>query len=239
MSTFRFKHFSVTNERSAMRVNTDGVLLGAAMGVRSEDRRLLDIGTGTGTIALMAAQRLSAANAADFLVEAIDIDVPSAEEAAANFAASPWAACLEAHLCPLGEWSPKAPYDLIFSNPPYFDNSLTNPDERDCAARHTESLSYREILVFAAENLSEKGRLALVLPAEEQARLLREARSRGLHPFRLLKVRTTPSKQPRRLIAEFSRERCAAPLEEELVIQNKGGYTSEYLALTSDFYLFA
>ena len=238
------------NERSAMKVNTDGVLLGAAMTIREGDRFLLDIGTGTGTIALMAAQRVfggeipgQAGN-----IDAIDIDEPSATEAAMNFANSPWAECLHAHNMSLdafaamddGDEGPVRKYDLIFSNPPYFEDSMTAPDERKSTARHTsDGLSYRDIFEFAKERLTDSGRVSLVLPVDQEAALCRYARMCGLHLFRILRVRTVPRKAPTRMIAEFARHRCETVKEELLTIQNEGQYTQEYLSLTHDFYMFA
>ena len=250
MSVFRFKRFDVVNERSAMKVNTDGVLLGTSMTVRDTDRRLLDIGTGTGTIALMAAQRLLGTESPiwsgnEVRIDAIDIDEPSATEAAANFSNSPWSDVLHAHNVSLDGYAagiagPDASYDLIFSNPPYFEESLQAPQERRNNARHTATgLSYREILDFASERLTEQGRVSLVLPADVETALTRHARMCGLHLFRILRVRTVPRKDPSRIIAEFSRTRCRMPEEELLTIQNEGKYTQEYLSLTHDFYLFA
>jgi tRNA1Val (adenine37-N6)-methyltransferase len=247
VNTFRFKRFEVVNERSAMKVNTDGVLLGAVMTIRPEDRCMLDIGTGTGTIALMAAQRVAdhaerEASRDDIMIDAIDIDEPSATEAAMNFANSPWAECLHAHNVSLDAFaaSDDQKYDLIFSNPPYFEDSLTAPDERKSTARHTsEGLSYRDIFEFAKERLTDSGSVSLVLPADQEAALCRYARMCGLHLFRILRVRTVPRKAPSRMIAEFSRRRCETVKEELLTIQNEGQYTQEYLSLTHDFYMFA
>lgn len=240
MSVFHFKKFDIVNERSAMKVNTDGVLLGARVELCSGWREVLDIGTGTGTIALMAAQRLSGLGLTDFRITGIDIDEPSASEAGANFAASPWAERLEALNCPLEQFrkSDTRKFDLILSNPPYFDDSLNNPDGRKNEARHSVSLSYREILSFAQEALSEDGRVALVLPAEEEQRLLREGRSLSLFPRRITSVRTTTRKAPKRIIVEFGRGRCECE-KSVLTIQSEGGYTEEYLSLTRDFYLFS
>ena len=238
MSVFRFKKFEVVNERSAMKVNTDGVLLGASMTIRPEDKRFLDIGTGTGTIALMAAQR----SCADAKVDAIDIDEPSASEAAANFANSPWSENMQAFNMSLDEFAKEtlAMYDLIFSNPPYFEDSLTAPDERKSTARHTsDGLSYRDIFDFASERLVPSGRVSLVLPADQERELCRYARMSGFHLFRILRVRTVPRKAPTRIIAEFARERCDLPSDNILTIQNEGKYTQEYLSLTHNFYLFA
>ena len=247
MSTFRFKRFDVVNERSAMKVNTDGVLLGAAMTICPSDRRALDIGTGTGTIALMAAQRLS-----DMTVEqqksddpcvevhAIDIDEPSATEAAANFANSPWTDSLTVYHTSLDDFAPSVEYDLIFSNPPYFEDSLTAPDQRKSTARHTsDGLSYRDIFEFATKHLASQGRVSFVLPADQEDNLCRYARMCGFHLFRILRIRTVPRKSPSRIIAEFSRQRTTQPEDSILTIQNEGQYTQEYLSLTKDFYLFA
>ena len=246
MGVFKFKKFSVMNERSAMKVNTDGVLLGAAMTIMPGDRHMLDIGTGTGTIALMAAQRscTSFAGSQDdsVCIEAIDIDEPSAAEAAMNFRQSPWADSLHAFNLSLDQFAAteSQKYDLIFSNPPYFEDSLTAPDERKSTARHTsDGLSYRDIFEFAKDRLTEGGRVAFVLPADQEAALCRYGRMCGLHLFRILRIRTVPRKAPSRIIAEFSRNRDMAPQDTTLTIQNEGQYTQEYLSLTKDFYLFA
>ena len=241
MGVFRFKKFEVINERSAMKVNTDGVLLGAAMTLAPSDCRLLDVGTGTGTIALMAAQRLAGA----VWIDAIDIDEPSASEAAANFEHSPWADSLHAHNLSLEEFESalqqsECRYDLIFSNPPYFEDSLTAPDERKSAARHTsDGLSYRDIFDFAKTHLSDSGRVALVLPSDQETAICRYARMSGLHLFRVLRIRTVPRKAPSRIVIEFSRVRLQSVDDSILTIQNEGQYTQEYLSLTKDFYLFA
>ena len=261
MSVFRFKRFDVVNERSAMKVNTDGVLLGAAMTVTADDRHLLDIGTGTGTIALMAAQRLTdlacgnSDNPAhpeetqeiflkDITIDAIDIDEVSAEEAGRNFDQSPWKPILQAHHVSLYEYAAQLPedirFDLIFSNPPYFEDSLTAPDSRKSTARHTsDGLSYRDIFEFASERLNEDGRVALVLPSDQETAVCRHARMCGLHLYRILRIRTVPRKDPKRMIVEFSRHRTDSPHDSILTIQNEGKYTQEYLSLTRDFYLFA
>lgn len=252
MSVFKFKKFSVVNERSAMKVNTDGVLLGAVMTILPEDRHLLDIGTGTGTIALMASQRLASLRGGEFLAddhmdfncEAIDIDEPSASEAATNFANSPWSGSLKAHNFSLNQYeesmSKDSRFDLIFSNPPYFEDSLTAPDQRKSTARHTsDGLSYRDIFDFAVKYLSENGRVAFVLPADQEMSLCRYARMSGLHLFRITRVRTVPRKAPSRMIAEFARCRCENPEDTTLTIQSDGAYTQEYLSAMKDFYLFA
>ena len=233
-----------------MKVNTDGVLLGASMTLRSSDRFLLDIGTGTGTIALIATQRLADSvkpeapmARQDVRIDAIDIDEASAVEAAANFRNSPWSESLQAFHASLDGYTAMAgdrEYDLIFSNPPYFEDSMNAPEERRNNARHTSTgLSYREILDFAASHLSAGGRVSLVLPAETENSLCRHARMNGLHLFRIVRVRTVPRKAPSRIIAEFSRIRIDSPEDVVLTIQNEGKYTEEYLSLMHELYLFA
>ena len=290
MSVFHFKRFDVVNEHSAMKVNTDGVLLGALMTILSSDRRILDIGTGTGTIALMAAQRLvdmcsseinfcvsersitpcssgashaevasaatacaEVASAAETAIHAIDIDEPSAAEAAENFRNSPWSDILHPHHASLEEFAARLSdsasvsdghdaetFDLICSNPPYFDNALQAPEQRRNAARHTSTgLSYREILDFAAEWLAPDGRVAMVLPADTEHDLTRHARMNGLYLHKITRVRTVPRKAPKLIVAEFGRHRQETPQGTILTIQNEGQYTQEYLSLTSEFYLFA
>lgn len=276
MGEFRFKQFTVRQDASALKVGTDAVLLGAAMTLLPSDRTLLDVGTGTGVIALMAAQRLAERGLAvpdsdggsppitshlavpafdggsppitsprrlsnatplrPVSIVAIDIDGPSAAEAAANFAASPWPGMLSARHCSLQDFAPDAPLDVIFSNPPFYDESLRNPDAREAAARHTCSLSYRDLCAFAARHLAPDGRLSLILPAECEAALLRTAVSFGLHPFRILRILTTAGKAPRRIVAGFSRGR-AAFREESLTLMSGASRTPEYSLLTAPFYL--
>ena len=216
---------------AALKVGTDAVLLGAAMTLIPSDRLMLDIGTGTGVIALMAAQRHPEAH-----ITAIDIDGPSAREAAINFGASPWTDRLESIHAPLSGFNAAEPFDLIFSNPPYYDNSLTNPNARESAARHTGSLSFREICAYASEHLTPCGRLSLILPSDAERALVRTAASFGLHPFRILRVRTTAEKAPARIVCEFSRTHTA-PSEEELILQNGNARTAAYSELTREFYL--
>lgn len=219
-----------------MKVGTDGVLLGAALTLPSDAGHLLDIGTGTGCVALMAAQRLSGRE--NYSIDAIDIDGPSAEEAAANFAASPWAQHLAAHHQSLKDFEPEADkYDAIFSNPPFFEDSLRNPDDRKAAARHTGGLSYREIFDFAADHLNANGTVSLILPAEVERDLVRCAASFGLYPFRLLRIRTTARKPFRRILAEFTTTRPVAIKEEELILQDGSSRTPAFQKLVEDFLL--
>ena len=242
MGEFRFKQFTVRNEASAMKVNTDGVLLGGALTLLPSDRCLLDVGTGTGTIALMVAQRLcgmlniSQINKGIFNIQAIDSDIPSVTEAALNFNVSPWRENLAASHCPLENYEPGLAFDLIFSNPPFFESSLKAPDPRRRSARHTGTLSYREILAFASRHLSPSGRVSLILPTDCERELLMNAAALGLHPFRILQVGTVPGKPFSRIIAEFSRLCPPAPVREEMFIHSStGGYSDAYHTLLKDF----
>ena len=240
MSTFRFRRFSVANSESAMKVNTGGVLLGALMTLRAADRNCLDVGTGTGTVALMAAQRLYDAGVSDARITAIDIDGPSAREAAVNFAGSPWPDMLEAKHLPLSGLSgPDVPaaFDHIFSNPPYYDLSLQAPDMRRNAARHTDTLSYRELAAFAAEHLASDGILSMILPADSELWLLRHARMNGLQPVRIVRIRTVERKKPSRIVAEFSKRHSGNCLEQLLTLMKDGSFTPEYRELTKPFYI--
>lgn len=229
--SFRFKQFSVRHRDSALKLGTDAVLLGAAMSLSGDERKALDIGTGCGVIALMVAQRLP-----DCRITGIDIDKASAEEAAFNFAASPWADRLEALHCPLSEFAPEGEFDLIFSNPPYFDASLKNPDAREAAARHTDSLSFAEIFEFCSRHLAEGGRVSLILPCEVLPSLRRIAASFGFYPCRQLSIQTVERKKAKRAVIEFRRTRTEFE-EEKIILQRDGARSEEYSLLCSDFYL--
>lgn len=235
-----------------MKVNTDGVLLGAVVPVCNADCRVLDIGTGTGVIALMLAQRLTAdteqaSRMQPLRILGIDIDPDATAEAADNFASSEWAESLTSEEISLESLEVRLAgaaseaFDIIVSNPPYYDSSLTNPDGKKAVARHTDlpqgSLSYRDVMEFAARHLSATGRLSVVLPSDQEFAALRYARMCGLHLSHLLRVRTVERKQPKRFIATF----VTAPCEchpQMLTIMEKGKYTDEYISLVKDFYLF-
>ena len=237
-----------------MKVNTDGVLLGAVTDVSAEDLSVLDVGTGTGTVALMIAQRLDESRPqGGWRVRGIDIDSPSAEEAAENFRMSPWSNGLEAKnigLLAFGKSAPEARFDLIVSNPPYYDNSLQAPDARRNTARHTggqedqsgaEPLSYREILEYASVALSEGGRVSMILPADQEKALLRYARMCGFVPWKILRIKTVERKPVSRLIVQFKRRASLCgdgPFEEMLTLLNeKGKRTSQHTSLVTDYCL--
>lgn len=240
---FRFRQFTVRQDGAAMKVGTDAVLLGAAATLDVNIHRVLDIGTGTGVIALMLAQRLS--DRPEYLVTGIDIDGGAAACASENFSASPWNGHLSAANVSLADFAAENDdtFDLIVSNPPYFDESLANPDHTLALARHTGKMSYRDILEFSAKKLTPEGRLALVLPSDEEPRLLRHARYCGLFPSRILRIRTTARKTPSRIIAEFTFRRSEPEIKELILMDSNpscpGGASrsAAYASLTEDFYL--
>ncbi len=213
-----------------MKVGTDGVLLGAWVSVRPTDRRILDIGTGTGLIALMLAQRAAAASITG-------IDIASVDEARRNADASPWGDRLHFEQCPVQRFEAE-PFDLIVSNPPFFVESLRCPDAGRTQARHAVELPFEALRDALLRLLAPEGRYALVLPVAEAARF--EALCEGeLHRLRRTEVRTTPRRAPKRVLLEGTRRPTAAPVCDALTIGTGAHetYTDEYRLLTRDFYL--
>lgn len=228
---FRFKQFTIEQEGCAMQVGTDGVLLGA-WAETSNAKQILDVGTGTGLIALMLAQR------SDAQIDAIDIHEGCVQCAAGNFAASPWADRLQAYQSSLQEFQPDKEYDLIVSNPPYFNNSQKAPDAGRNLARHTDSLSLEELVQHSARLLSPKGKLGLILPADQEDVLQTIIKQNGLNVARICRVRGLAHLPVKRLLIEASKLAVTKPEETELTIEiARHQYTSEYVELTRDFYL--
>lgn len=214
-----------------MKVGTDGVLLGAWTDL-SQSRRILDIGTGTGLIALMAAQRTSEAR-----ITAIDIDAEAVSQARQNFQASPWSNRLEALLQDVCTYSSATGFDTIVSNPPYFIDSLKCPDSQRSTARHTDTLDIRRLMDKAAELLVPDGRFSLILPAEQTEDLLHTAEAQGLYPSRWTNVITRPGLPPKRSLVEFRKTVQDCRMNELVVELERHVYSEEYIALTKDFYL--
>jgi tRNA1Val (adenine37-N6)-methyltransferase len=231
---FIFKQFRINQQDAAMKVGTDGVLLGAWAELDGTERRMLDIGTGTGVIALMAAQRAPQAR-----IDAVEIDENAARQARQNAEASPWADRLQVYNASVQNFARDAAerYDLILSNPPFFVDSLKAPDAARSAARHTDTLSFDDLAAAADRLLTPAGRFAAIYPTEEAAVFQRVAGGYGLFPCRRLQVKSTPQGAFKRTLTEFSRRETAIA-EEELTIETAPlRYTAEYIALTRDFYL--
>lgn len=213
-----------------MKVGTDGVLLGAWAPECIAGGRILDIGTGTGVMAIMAAQRNPSAR-----IVGVEIDDMSALQARENAEASPWADRVEIVNADIRSYEAAAPFDLVISNPPYFVDSLKSPDSGRTTARHTVSLDFGELMSAVERLLAPDGRFAVIVPAEAASRVVASGR---LVLRRRCDVRSKPLAGPIRTMMEFAAGYCGAPEFSELTIgDGKGGYTAEYVALTRDFYL--
>lgn len=224
---FKFRQFTVRQDRCAMKVGTDGTLLGAwARGGCS----ILDIGTGTGLIALMLAQRFPKSR-----VIGIDIDSEAVEQARDNVAESPFhnVDIIEADVSDYRD----SVYEAIVSNPPYFEDSLECPDGQRTMARHTSALSYHNLMESAWQLLADGGELSLVIPFDCKARLESEAALIGFFKSRECAVRTTPKKQPRRYLLAFRKHPVELELSEGVIETAPSVRSAWYHELTKDFYL--
>jgi len=232
--TFEFKKFKIKQDRCAMRVSTDAVLLGAWV-IPNGSKSILDIGTGTGVIALMLAQKSSAE------ITAIDIDKESTEQAKLNVAESIFSSqvhVLHSSFQDLVQNSSQK-YSLIVTNPPYFIDSLRNSSDTKATARHTHTLSFEDLLFGVKKLLDEKGKFCLILPTNE-ARIFRElAQAKGLYLSKLLRIRTRLEKDSeKRHLMQFEFKESEFS-ESTLVIEadSHRNYTEEYKSLTKDYYL--
>ena len=229
---FHFKRFSVDDALCAMKVGTDGVLLGAWADVEGA-KHILDMGTGSGLIALMVAQRNEEAH-----IEAIDIDEGAVLQARKNIDASPWRGRIEVVLSDANSYTSSQRFDHIVSNPPFFTTTLLSPDERRAMARHCSTLSYDDIITTAERLLVPEGRLSLILPTSEAAQFRRVAFER-LWLRRETTVLTRKGDAPKRTMMEFVL--CNEPLMpcvDTLEIYDDGGvYSDKYRQLTAEYYL--
>lgn len=203
-AVFRFKHFNLNHGRCAQKMGTDSMLLGSWAEPPSDSKSVLDVGTGTGVLALMMAQKTQQQCS---LIDAIDVDKESYIQAAENFQQSPWAERLQAVHASLQDWvsNCSAKYDLIITNPPYFLQSSKPGKSARAAARHADvQLPFSALAASAAQLLQPTGRLCLIMPAVEAQRFTAEAQQHGLQPTRMLKVFTKcQDAEPKRLIMQF------------------------------------
>lgn len=230
---FKFKQFTVFQDNCAMKVGTDGVLLGAWANVNKRNN-ILDIGTGTGLIALMLAQRNEGA-----FIHAIDIDEGCVSQAQENVDRSSFAQQINVEKKSFQEYAVTTSnrYDLIVSNPPYFQNALKSPDSSRNSARHNDSLSFFEIISQGASLLNDDGRIALILPHEFKQQLLEHAATVHLFSNRITNVFPLSHKPAKRLLIELGRQDKEC-VEDNLSIElSRHHYTDEFTALTKDFYL--
>lgn len=230
---FHFKQFSVAHDRCTMKVGTDGVLLGA-WAVVENAKTILDIGTGSGVIALMLAQRTPP----DALIHAVELEQNDAQQAHENVVHSPWPDKVKIFPAAIQQFAGEARYDLIVSNPPYFINSQEPPDKRRLQTRHTVMLSFTELLGAATRLLKPAGSFQVILPYTEGLQFIELASQHGLYCTRQWSFRTRQAKPVERWLLAFARI-PVAPIDtgEILLYSYDTVWDDSYTNLTRDFYL--
>jgi tRNA1Val (adenine37-N6)-methyltransferase len=230
---FAFKQFRIEQDACAMKVTTDACIQGAWTPVLPRVKRILDIGAGSGLLALMLTQRTNTA-----IIDAVEFDASAATQAQANSAASPWADRLRIHEADVRGYSDPVKYDMIITNPPFFNNSLLGDKERKNMARHTLSLSYTELLAAMAANVADDGYLSILLPATEYEQWKTLALSNGWYEVGKLSVCHRPNAAVKRTVGLFSLRNERIADDEQLTIQDaSGAYTVEFSKLLAPFYL--
>jgi tRNA1Val (adenine37-N6)-methyltransferase len=230
---FRFKQFTINQSDCAMKVGTDGVLLGSWCEIENATS-VIDVGCGTGLIALMIAQRNSNAK-----IDAVEIDKAAAIQASENVKISPWSERITLFCEPIQQFAEQClqKYDLIVSNPPYFVNSLKSPHPLRTTARHTDSLPLEDLIAVVEKLLHKEGRFAVILPPEQAEITVAIALQNDLHLIRQTTVFTTPTSPVRRCLMEFSKTKHASENSTLIIEYSSNHFTEEYRALTKDFYL--
>lgn len=236
MSLFQFKQFSIQQDRCAMKVGTDGVLLGAWAPIDHKPYSVLDIGAGTGLIALMLAQRSQAEQ-----IDAIEIDENAFEQCVDNFENSPWndrLFCFHASLDDFMDDLEDEAYDLIVSNPPFYSEDFKTENEQRDLARFQDALPFEDLVEAASVLLSETGVLAVIVPYKEEAKLIALAKECDLFPLKITRIKGTPTAEIKRSLVAFSfAETHELPIDELIIETARHQYTEDYIALTKDFYL--
>lgn len=232
---FQFKQFTVQQDKTAMKVGTDGVLLGAWAPIEHHPNAILDIGTGTGLIALMLAQRSSAAQ-----IDALEIDENAYEQSVDNFENSPWSDRLFCYHAGLDEFmeEPEDEYDLIVSNPPFYAEDYKTENEQRDLARFQDAMPFEDLIDAADLLLSENGIFAVIIPYKEEERFIDLCAEVELFSIKITRVKGSHSTSIVRSLLAFKRYELSVLEADELVIEiNRHEYTDEYIALTHDFYL--
>ena len=232
-SYFKFKQFTIEQSDCAMKVGTDGCLIGGWFNCK-ESKRILDIGCGTGLISIMAAQRCGAT------ITGIEIDEKAATQARRNADNSPWGERIEIINGDLREYTADHCFDTIVSNPPYFVNSLKCDDTPRTLARHSDSLDCRAFFDKCAGLLSDNGSVSIVIPCDIMEEWKAAAAEQDLYPTRITFIKTTPKKTPKRVLIEFGHNVQGSTEEEEetLVLETMPGeYSNEAKEILGDFYL--
>ena len=234
---FQFKQFSIQQEKSAMKVGTDGVLLGAWAPVSNNPYNILDIGAGTGLLSLMLAQRSYAEQ-----IDAIEIEENAYEECVDNFENSPWADRLYCYHAGLDEFVEELEeieeqYDVIVSNPPFYSEDYKTLDEARDLARFADALPFDELVEAAYLLLSENGIFSVIIPYSAEENFIALAQKSLLFPLKITRVKGTPTSEIKRSLLAFTRVE-QTPIMDELVIETaRHEYTPEYIELTKEFYL--
>ena len=229
---FQFKQFSVDQSNCAMKINTDGVLLGAL--AEGEPSFILDIGTGTGVIALMLAQRFGKAR-----IDAVEIDEPAADTAERNFQNSPFVDRLSIYAVGFKDFFERHPsiqYDLIVSNPPFYINSLLSPTEKKQLAKHADQLFFEDMLTAVSKHLSAQGACWLILPLQTAELVKVIAASVGLHLNKVIYVKSFAAKEPHRKIMALSCVQCFITEEQFVIYESEGVYTQQYTNTLKEFF---
>jgi tRNA1Val (adenine37-N6)-methyltransferase len=229
---FRFKQFAVRQDKTAMKVGIDSVLLGSWVAVNGVEKNVLDIGAGTGLLALMMAQRIPEAN-----VVACEIDELACEQSRENIASSAWRDRISVVNADIRTFTFDADgFDLIICNPPYFEKSLKSHDVQRNFARHNDSLSLPDLIGCVHRLLHNDGRFALIVPEKQAATVVELAAACSLFPARRLNVMSTVTKPVNRVVMELSR--ISQPLQEtSLTVRTDNHYSDEYKSITKEFYL--
>lgn len=234
---FYFKHFTIKQTDSAMKVGTDGVLLGCWVNLCQDTKKVLDVGTGTGIIALMIAQR----GHTDLKINGVEIEPQAAKEASFNAERSPWADRISIYNDSFQNFSKKetaGSFDLIVSNPPYFNGSYKSEIAERTAARHIELLGSDDLIDGVIHLLNkESGRFAAIFPYEEGTLFIAKAATKGLYCNRICEVFPKLHGNIKRIMAEFSFKRYTTQNEKLIIATENRDYTEQYKSLTKDFYL--
>ena len=244
MSTFQFKKFNINQDRCAMKVGTDGVLLGAWCPIDNNPFSILDIGAGTGILSLILAQRSNAEHPSlqgelAQQIDAIEIDEDAYEQCVENFESSPWGDRLFCFHAGLDEFmeEPEDEYDLIISNPPFYTEDYKTENEQRDLARFSDALPFKDLVEAVNLLLSENGIFVVIIPFKEEEKFIALAKDFELHPFKITRVKGTPTTEIKRSLLAFSKTQKQTLIDELIIETARHQYTEEYIDLTKDFYL--
>lgn len=230
--SFEFKKFIIYQDACAMKIGTDSVILGAWCKFDGKKNcKILDIGTGTGILAIMAAQKNPEA-----IIKAVEINEKAALQAKQNVGLTVWKNNIEVITGNISDFKYEFPFDYIISNPPYFENSLKSPDNQRSVARHTDSLSFAELTKSISRLLANDGKSFIIIPSEAEDSLCSATIDCGLYPAHKVNIITREGQKPKRIILVMMHKPTAYS-EESITIRNtNGNYTEQYIELTKDFY---